>query len=454
MPSVTPDSAVHHVYLHGSDSIGFTVIDPDSNLFQCSTWVALPSPKPLRQTVLAPKTSTAHFSRAVFADSLGIGSFVFFAQATDNDLQTSPVVACTVKVVDTVPPVIQVLPPFNNSAHVVTNLPVMFQALVTDDSPIDSVKFNASAMARSGDTVRIEITTLHSPADTDTVVAWDHGGVSDTAIVTFNYTGPVKYPPQVRPMSRTVAEGGKIDTIWLDTCVTLTLPAAEVPNPVPYKRDSLTWQVTGESGLFAVSLNSLTHKVFIALPDTELRIGQAVSEVITFRVTDDRGESDQEFGAFVMTGVNSAPVVNIYNQSVCYDYPFDTLLLDTCFKDAEDTAGSAVEWEFTGGKVFMAQKLQTCSQFCLRPPLGTCHFICFPNGLIAIVPDPAKINPDTAVNWRGTDSLYFRVKDTDGTWSAQKLVTFTRRTTFCFIKQPPIFTPTPPPSLGKAIGRE
>ena len=240
------------------------------------------------------------------------------------------------------------------------------------------------------------------------------------------YSGPKVYPPEVKNLSRVVFTGHRFDTLFLDTCAVPTDPS--VKDTAIYQK-SLIWQIVDSSGT-SLSIPG-SRKFVVPAPADTLWDGTVK---LTFVAIASTGPSAPAAAQFIVRDRPGTPVITLGNQSKLLGDSFDTLFLDTCAKDANDSV-TTLNWTFKNGKLFSVDSVIGCPP-CVRLPCLKCITPTF-RRRVTIVPDTTKINPAT---WTGNDTLYFTVKDPGGL-SKTKPIVFSK---WNFIIKPPIIGPILP----------
>jgi hypothetical protein len=156
---------------------------------------------------------------------------------------------------------------------------------------------------------------------------------------------------------------------------------------------------------------------------------------LTFVAIAPTGPSAPTPAQFTVRDRPGTPVITLGDQSKLAGNPFDTLFLDTCAKDADDSANT-LSWKFKNGKFFSVDSVVACPP-CVHLPCLKCINPTF-RRRVTIVPDTTKINP---VTWTGDDTLYFTVRDPGGL-SKTKPIVFSKWN--FIIYHPPIIGPILP----------
>ncbi len=425
LPTADAEQGLYTVHIQDSVTVGFELEDTDGSLLASIFRLTSSEGTVIDTNVFLSASTTKRVERTIHGTSLD--SLFCFVHAIDNDQQVSATAQCTVVVIDTADPELSLI---SNLPDTILNLPVTIRALVTDQSGIDSVTMGGDLMSVIGDTAEAVLSSLDSGITVKTIRVRDRAGNQTTLDVELEFYGEKSYPPELSISGQSIAEGQAFDTIYLMDSVSITNP--QITDPASYKLDSLTWTVAGEPGKLAVDTLMGPPRVVITSTDSTLAVGETVSEVISFQVMDSRGQVDEVNLAFVVTGVNDKPVVTIGNQRKQCSAWFDTLSLESSYYDEEDPANLTGRWDFSGGTHLKVDSVMHYKESCV-PGFG-CIVLPVFTGRITVVP---KAVADS--NWTGTDTLTFRVQDSDGAWSEEKEVTFSRTTT-CII-QPPVIDP-------------
>ena len=424
-PWIQPQQMRYTVHLKDSVTLQFTLHDRTGDLKFAMLWQDSVKQDPdVMKTLVSD--SQAIVTQKVAYPSLDTA--VWLIQAVDNALHASAVISCTVYVSDTLPPVISqahLKPSFGDT--LVNVLPCTLTVRVTDDSPIDSVKFGGNTLSRigAGDTFRLVTSALDSGKFTYMLRAWDRAGNSDSQAMSITYTGAKKYPPAltVKLAGQTVRENVAFKAIHLDSCVTI--------DPLsPYSIDSLVWTITEEdtAGRLHLAYNQSAKTVTITPPDSEW-FG---SEIMVFRVTAPGANGYAErILTFTVDSINDPPVITYKGQSKWSGTTFDTVWLDTLGHDP-DCDSSKLVWSFTAGKKYMASIV--AYKKCTGGIGGLCLYI--PTRTVAFIP---KIGGPDTLSWIGSDTLIFTVTDPAGA-SVSKPVILTK-SIIHIITRPPVFQP-------------
>ena len=181
------------------------------------------------------------------------------------------------------------------------------------------------------DTVAFSIVSLDSGVTTDSLEVWDRGGNRSVKSFQLTYSGEKTYPPKINPIAiAPIAEHSSFDTLYLDSCVKITDPSAT------YSVDSLKWTISVDaldSGM-TVDFDSTTRKLHVGVTSGE--ISKDRKTLVSFRVTDPSGNSDEQKSVpFWVIEKNDPPEVVLKNQTVIGTAVFDTLKIDTCFFDPD-----------------------------------------------------------------------------------------------------------------------
>lgn len=436
-PHIAPVHSSIHMFLGVlSDSvvIAFVLTDPDSNLAGYTTQLTLDQDTTLSRAInhtypILPRVGRDTISRKLKGPVLFQGikfPLICYAQAIDRQSNYGNIAACTVFVADTIHPSIAKLRPITDSIFI---LPDTIIARVQDNWGVDSVKLNGSKMALSHDTARYIAPSLALGVTHDTITAWDSAGNATSIAFPRMYSGPKVYPPEVKNLGRTVYTGHRFDTLLLDTCAIPTDPS--VKDTAVYQK-SLIWQIVDSSGT-SLSIPG-SRKFVVPAPADSLWDGTIK---LTFVAIASTGPSAPTTALFTVRDRPGAPVITLGNQSKQAGFSFDTLFLDTCVKDPNDSS-NALRWTFQKGKYFKVDSIIECPP-CIHPPCLICKQAF--RRRVAINPDTTKITPST---WTGSDTLYFTVKDPGGL-SKTKPIVFTKWR--FIIKPPPVITPGLPKSI-------
>ncbi|MBD3344558.1 MAG: hypothetical protein GF401_05805 [Chitinivibrionales bacterium] len=420
-PIVEPESTFYTVNLTGSVDVAFLVSDPDGNLWSYTTWID--SSDSLEGLFSLDRRERDTVVRSV--DGSRMDTFTVQAAVMDEDSQWSEIARCTVAVIDTIPPQLSFVgiePSANDT--LIEELPCSLLVRVMDDSPVDSVKLEDERMILEGDSAFIKISSLDSGSFDYKVYAWDRAGNIESLSVRIEYEGAVTYPPQIntaRLQNQTITENGTFDTLFLDSCVSI--------DPLSgYSVDDLTWSITEQDSTSGVEhhIDSVLRKIRFTVADSEWN----ESEAIFFTVTSPALLSDNKAITFTVEGINDAPVVRIDDQSVYIDSEFDSIYLDSSTFDPEDLP-SELEWSYTKGDVFEVDSVFALQCIPQKGDFGgSCLYFSYFTGKIRIA-----YRTDTSIDsttWTGTDTLYFRVRDSEGKWSVNTPVTFTKTNSIIF----------------------
>jgi hypothetical protein len=416
-PQVSPIAAALHVYWGDSITVKFHVVARNGNLYAYSTSLSLDPDSVLSHRVYFYYEPLSHVGDDTIARTLkgkilldGLTKpLVCYAQAFDRDDAYSGVASCTVYVTDTIRPKITLLPPHKDARDSIIKLPDSILVRVFDAWGVDSVTLNGVRMALVIDSIFAKakqvIAALSQGLNYDTIIAWDKARNTDTVIMTLAYGGPPTYPPKIKLIDKSVSEGKKFDTLFLDTCVSVTDPA--ILDSAAYKA-SLVWSITDSAGNQVPSYNGTTRKLVVPVkPDSEW----VDTFSLNFKVIASNG-IDVRVGTFMVREVPDPPLMNIKSvQSKPSGTPFDTLFLDTCAKDP-DNASSTLLWSFKNGKIFKIDSLFS-SRFDM---LGKASSITpklrvFNRHVVAAPIDTTKANWKS---WTGADTLWFTVRDPGG----------------------------------------
>jgi hypothetical protein len=442
-PHIVPVSGSIHLFLGDSAVVKFILTDPDSDLVGYTTRLSLDQDTSKSHALDFSYSLTSHIKLDTIFRTLK-GAFLLpglsaplicYAQAIDRKSNYSNVASCSVFVADTTPPTIAKLRPITDSIFI---LPDTIIAQVDDNWGVDSVKLNGAKMSLSHDTAGYIVPAL-APGTTsfDTIAAWDKAGNITTIVFPRIYSGPKVYPPEVKNLSRTVFTGHRFDTLFLDTCVKITDPAATTTADTQAYITSLSWLITDTAGAivnYGANYNVLARKFVVPAPTDTLWDGTIT---LTFKAIAASGPSSAPKTVnFIVKDRPGTPVITTGNQSKLLGNSFDTLFLDTCAKDPNDSSAT-LNWTIKSGKFFKADSLLQCPP-CVNPPCLICLKPTFRRRVAIVpVPDTTIINPAT---WTGSDTLYFTVKDPGGL-SKTKPIVFTK---WKFIIRQPIINPVLP----------
>jgi len=408
IPIVTPLQGAYHAVFGDSLLVRFLVTTVDSNLYGYSTFLSLDADTTKSHRVdvmysitsrLGSDTITRVLRRPMLREGLS-APLVCYAQAVTRNYAFSTVASCSVYVADTTHPKLTLLAPVNPVDSIV-KLPDSIIVKAIDAWAVDSVTINGVKMLLKNDSLGQYLSvfsTLPQGVTFDTIIAWDKARNSDTVVMTLKYGGPPTYPPKIKNLNRIVREGRVFDTLFLDTCITVTDPSADSAY-----RKGLTWTITDSVGN-TVLYSTTARKLFVPV--------KADSEWVdtfnlNFKVIAPGGLSDSRVGTFMVYEVPDPPKITLDSLHLKYvGTPFDTLFLDTCASDP-DNASSTLIWAFKNGKFFHVDSIMSAfitiphsSQIIIRPRFFTRK--------IVIAPDTTKINPAT---WTGNDTLTFTVTD-------------------------------------------
>jgi hypothetical protein len=426
-PKVTPVAATYRAYLGDSVTVRFHVTARDSNLLACITRISLDPDTILSQRVIkdyglsrvCDDTVSRTFKGRLLRERLK-SPLICYAQACDRGDVYSEEVSCTVFVYDTVRPKLTLLAPHASLHDSIVKLPDSIVVRAFDLSAVDSVKANGSKMALFSDTVLVFakqiIATLSPGINKDTIIAWDRVGNTDTLVLDLAYAGPQTHPPKIKPLDCSIREGGRFDTLFLDTCVQVTDPAfADSPS----YRSSLSWIITDSAGNLVPSYNVTTRKLVIPVKNDSEWVDTFNFNI---KVVDKNGLSDSRVATFRIDEVPDPPAITMKNMAKPAGTPFDTLWLDTCVRDP-DNAASALQWSWTKGKVFKIDSLFSSRFDRLGKAPGSINPISFKvfSRHVAVVPiDTVKAGGNS---WTGVDTLQFSVRDPSGL-SQKRLILF------------------------------
>ena len=430
VPQINPVFPVYRVLFGDSASVRFHVTAPDSDLLGYSTFFTLgaDTSNSQRVDVLYPfsaRVGEDTIMRVLLRPLLRVGlaaPLVCYAQAVTRSYVYSSVAACSVYVADTMRPKITLLAPHVNPVDSIVKLPDSIIVKATDTWAVDSVTINGVKMLLKNDSLGqylAVVSALNQGVTFDTIIAWDKAHNTDTVVMALKYGGPPAYPPKIKNLDRIVREGRVFDTLFLDTCITITDPDVVAGSAADSAyRKELTWIITDSSGT-TIPYNATTRKFFVPV--------KADSEWVdtfnlNFKVIATGGLSDSRVETFMVYEVPDPPKITLDNLQVKFmGIPFDTLFLDTCASDP-DNASSTLDWTFKNGKYFQVDSLMSfllpithVSQIIIRPRFFTRK--------IVITPDTTKINP---TSWVGSDTLTFTVTDPTGLSQSKRMI-FSKR---------------------------
>ena len=433
-PRIVPVVESIHLILGDSAVVTFILTDPDSNLAGYTTQLNLDQDTALSHAInhtysilsrVGHDTITRKLKETILFQGIK-DPLICYAQAIDRQSNYSNVAACTVYVADTIPPSIARLRPAAGKDSIFI-LPDTIIARIKDNWGVDSVKLNGNKMALSRDSAVSIVPSLALGESFDTITAWDSAGNKTSLVFPRIYSGPKVYPPEVKNLSRAVFTGHRFDTLLLDTCALPTDPSFK--DTVNYQK-SLIWQIVDSAGT-SLSIPG-SRKFVVPAPSDTLWNGTVK---LTFVAIASTGPSAPAAALFTVRDRPGTPVITLGNQSKQLGNSFDTLFLDTCVKDANDSLNT-LNWTFKNGNYFKVDSIIECPP-CIRLPCLKCIKPTF-RRRIAINPDTTKIKPAT---WKGNDTLYFTVKDPEGL-SKTKPIVFTKWS--FIIKPPPIIGPILP----------
>lgn len=410
-PELVADSTAYRVFAGDSVTVSFTASDVDGDLFEWELQADTAQP-------VGAKFGDGDHGAANISHAVAYASFdtvAVIAAVQDSQFQSAQA-ACTVFVLDTLPPRIELVAPADTAA-LVTQLPLRIAAVVHDESPVDSIKFNDTHMIDTSDTAVLQA-SLQPGEFLYTIAAWDRAGNKGGVAFNLHYDGDSTYPPQIKNLSSEVAEGASFDTLLLDTCVVITDPDPE------YAVDSLQWVISESNpgGGLEVVYNAAQRTLAIAPPHSEWW----GSEVVTLVAIAPDGMSGNAEATFRVTAVNDPPQLLLRDSYLkLKGAVFDTLDLDTCASDTDNTV-SQLSWTFRSGKYFQVRRLGI--ELRLDPDLGDGYRLPKAAASNQVVIEPKTylgtpvIDEDT---WTGTDTLIFSVSDPEGE-VAEKEVLFTK----------------------------
>jgi len=185
------------------------------------------------------------------------------------------------------------------------------------------------------------------------------------------------------PTGETVRENGIFKTIDLSTLAT------DADNPTT----SLVWTITGNKNLRVIKNKDNTVK--IAVPDAQW-FGK---EVLTFTVVDPEGGKASQKMTFEVTEVNDAPTLSaIPGQKIKEKAKFNAVKLDNYVKDPDDKLNTLI-WSVTGAKQLKAE-ISPNHQLIVTAPNE--YFWCAPETLTLIVKDKKGALASTTVTYEIT----------------------------------------------------
>ncbi len=419
-PVVYPDTLVR---VHNLDSVEavFNIMDFDTNLIGASLHINPPDTV-VDHPVLATRS---------FADTI---RYVFRANNHDTVIITARAIdkfslegfaRCTLVVYDTVAPAITLLEPETNTR--IFTLPVDLRARIQETGKIDSAVFYRAdgsqrhQMAYSAGEAAFQISQLDSGVYEYRIAAWDRYGNVDSVSFDLDYGGDRTYPPAIAgSLDRVTQEGVAFDTLHLNAAV-ITHPDS------PYTRAELAWGyelVDDDTALHVHIVDDSLGVVFLAdSADSEW----AGTQVVQFTVRDPLGFSSAKLATFTITPVNDTPRVLLTKQFAAAGGLtrsdrtwFDTLWLDTCVYDPDDSPDS-LRWRIDAGDYLEALPVTTfgCGGG-FKPLPGQ-----LPKSAACLIRDSTRmvireINSADSL-WTGTDSLTIIVEDPQGAVSSQKI---------------------------------
>ncbi len=399
-PSIHPDSSEIHVQVGDTAHLAISITDPDSNLYKLYFWQdTLESKKD--SISFSPKTSSIKRTvHQVIDTSKELMRSVHFS-AMDFNLNVSSIATVLIKVTDSIKPTIAF---YSDTTIPVAVLPDTLAFGIADNWGIDSAHFNKDQdLQWKNDTALIVIATLDTGKTLDSLTVTDRGGNTITKRFHLTYHGIKTYPPKLVSILRPPRqENAPVDTLFLDTLVTLTDPSTT------YTKNQLTWTITPvtvDSGL-TFSFNSSTHKLAIFQTSTEL--GADKKAIIGFKVTDPKNLSDYQQATFWFSEKNDPPSITmahlfcntLFNPRVLFSrVNVRNVLSDPDPYDPVDTLKKNLTW--TNGKIIEA------------------------NYYTDLIPLNIGIGPMRYM-FRVTDSLEFTtIKASDSTWIGSDTLTFT-----------------------------
>jgi hypothetical protein len=432
VPSVVADSASYHGLIRDSVTLQFTLRDHNADLKCLLLWQDSVTQNSIIRTVNHDSIAQVAWKVAYPSQS----KVVWFAQAVDSIIHTSEIVSCTVSVSDTVNPLIGI-PHVKTALNdtLVHALPCTVTVLVHDDSPLDSVKFVNTPksidcrMARIGtsDTFTTIVSSLDSGKAKYSISAWDIAGNESNRSMALSYYGAVPYPPILgaKLAGQTIKENQQFKPIYLDSCVSVDSLRASYP------KTQITWNITEQDPAKGPRVVYDTTQRICTLTIAPADSEWSGSEAVGFRaIAPGTNGFAERILTFAVDSINDTPRITLGTQRVFAPAVFDTLKIDTCAHDPDNTPAS-MKWTIKRGKYFVPDSIwlkRTCLPGDLR-----CISLSYFSGRIAIAPDTSLHLPST---WTGTDTLQFTVEDPAGARNTKK-ITFTKSDKLIII-QPPL----------------
>ncbi|MBN1602782.1 MAG: hypothetical protein JW915_14330 [Chitinispirillaceae bacterium] len=391
-------------------SLDFVLSDPDSNLLAYYI-----SHNGIRvDTVDVKVANRAFLEGTVFADSTrNLQRINYFSiEAFDVDSQYSRSALCTLVVVDTVFPIVLHAQPLIDSKIIAAVLPCTAKVIISDDWGIDSVKVSGVHWnLPERDTLWIIKAFLDTGLTKDSVLAWDKGGNRTVLLFNYEYHGPVKYPPLLKPIDvAPIFEREKFDTLYLDSFVVITDSSAH------YSKDSLDWTISVDSpdSIIKHEFDPVKRTLYVNVPDVEIGIDRYIA--LTIKVSDPKGESAVlPRVSFWVKEKNDPPVIKIKDQVKPFNSAFDTLILEKCGYDPD--LNDRISWKIEAGTYFKPDSIYSTFDTFERVTKKSAAVIKNPKrfftGRVAIIPDTSKLKssilPIGTLNL--VDSLKFSVSD-------------------------------------------
>ena len=430
-PGISPIATSYKAYLGDSVSVRFHVSSRDSALYGYSTFFTFDSDTSKSHNIdviypLSSHKSSDTITRVLKGKILLEGlknPMICYAQTFDRSNASSAVASCSIYVVDTVRPKVRLLAPHAALRDSITTLPDSIYVHFFDSWGVDSVTLNGAKMAFISDTVAKQtVSSLSQGVNYETIIAWDKARNTDTIFLTLAYGGPQPYPPEIKNLDKSVLEGKSFDTLFLDTLAIATDPAITNNSLDSAYRASLLWIISDNVGNLASTYNANSRKFFVPVQnDSEW----TDTLHYNFKVIDPKGHLNERVGTFMINEVPDPPVMNVKSiQPKLAGVPFDTLFLDTCAKDPDDSSRT-LNWSFKNGKFFKIDSIRTL----LKLPkseeqssglLGSTPRFARFTRKVAIVPiDTVAINWST---WTGIDTLIFTVRDPGNLYQRKPIV--------------------------------
>lgn len=405
-----------------STSLSFLLSDPDSNLLAYYL-----NHNGIRvDTVDVKVVNRAFLEGTIFTDSIrNLQRINYFSiEAFDVDSQYSRSALCTLAVVDTVFPIVSHTQPLIDSKVIAAALPCTAKVVITDDWGIDSVKVSGVHWnLPEKDTLWIIKTFLDTGLTKDSILAWDRGGNRTALLFNYEYHGPVKYPPLLKPIVvAPIFEREKFDTLYLDSFVVITDSSAH------YSKDSLVWTISVDSqdSIVKHEFDPVKRTLYVNVPDVEIIVDRYIA--LTIKVSDPKGESAVlPRVSFWVKEKNDPPVITIKDQVKPFDGAFDTLILEKCGYDPD--LNDRISWKIEPGTYFKPDSIYSTFGTIKPMTLKSAAVIKNPTrnftGRVAIIPDTSKFKSSFLPI--GTLSLVDSLKfsATDGELTTVRYVKFT-----------------------------